>query len=305
MRNLFIVLTLSVLCHALSAQQNKSFSGPYLGQTPPGIKSEVFASGLISTNFSEGTIWFSECGLQLVLCRWAKEEGIQMMEQKNGVWGAFELFPNTMAGYDGDFLLSPDGNKMVFASQRPVTEEGEKLKFCFIYLMEKKNEKWSKPIKLNAPINSGQHDSYPCLTNNGNLYFFSNRVEAKGGSAIFLSKPNDGEYKTVEQLGKSINTEYLEFDAFVSPDESYMIFCSNRPGGVGGEDMYISFKDSNGDWIKAVNMGNDINTAGDDWTPFVTLDGEYLFFSSNVSGNRDVYWVDAKVIDNLKPNNLK
>jgi len=280
--------------------------GPYLGQKPPGIIPEIFAPGIISTEKFEGNIWFSKDGFTLVFYRWGGDEsGIHLMEQKNGKWKKPRLFPHILPGYDGDFLFSPDGRKLVFSTQRPVSKNGAKLDFCYIYLMEKTGTSWGKPVKLDSPVNSGMHDSYPCLTKNYNLYFFSRRDEGYGKSDIYRSKLVDGKYSSVENSGKKINSADQDFDAFVAPGESYMIFCSDRPGGYGYADLYISFKKQDNAWTDPVNMGEEINSEGDEWTPFVTIDDKYLFFSSDKVGNREVYWVDAKIIEELKPDYLK
>jgi len=275
--------------------------GPYLGQTPPGTTPELFAPGIVSTESFEATIWFSEDALTSVFCRYSGDKsGIRMMKQKDGKWSKSELFPNIKSGLDGDFLFSPDGKKMVFSSQRPLSENEEKLDFCYIYLMEKKQNGWSEPIKLEAPINSGMHDSYPCLTADNDLYFFSRRDGGHGKSDIYRSTYINGEYNTVDNLGSTINSKDQDFDAFVAPDESYIIFCSDRPGGYGYADLYISFRKLDNTWTEPVNMGEEINSEGDEWTPFVTLDGKYLFFSTDKTRNREVYWVDAGIIEKLR-----
>ena len=75
-----------------------------------------------------------------------------------------------------------------------------------------------------------------------------------------------------------------------------MIYCAERPDGYGKGDLYISFKDANGQWTKSKTMGNTINTKGYEFCPFVTADGKYLFFSRD----GDIYWVDAKIINQVK-----
>ena len=132
----------------------------------------------------------------------------------------------------------------------------------------------------------------------------------------------------MERLGNSINTEeFFEEDSFIAPDESYLLFCRND--GLGSWDIFVSFRKEDGSWTKARNMGEPINSSVSDVYPFVTSDGKYLFFSSRRTihseyseipltfeeklkilnspgnGNQDIYWVDAKVIEVLKPDYLK
>jgi Tol biopolymer transport system component len=149
-------------------------------------------------------------------------------------------------------------------------------------------------------VNSGQHDSYPSVTKDGTLYFFSRRDGGLGHGDIYRSTLSNGEYTQVENLGKPINTEYHEVDPYIAQDESYIIFCSDKPGGFGKADFYISFRRDEGLWTEAVHMGGKVNSPQAEYIPYVTPDGKYFFFTSNKSGNRDIYWVDAKIIDELK-----
>jgi hypothetical protein len=113
---------------------------------------------------------------------------------------------------------------------------------------------------------------------------------------IRFSKFFNGTFQPSGKLPGAINTEHYEADVFVSPDEKYVIFCAERPDGLGKGDLYISFKSETGEWQKAKNMGNVINSGDYEFCPFVTSDGKYLFFSR--SG--DIFWVKAEVIENLK-----
>jgi hypothetical protein len=97
-------------------------------------------------------------------------------------------------------------------------------------------------------------------------------------------------------LGDAINTPHYEADVFISPDEKYIIYCSERPDSKGKGDLYISFKNDKGEWQPAKNMGTPINTEGYEFCPFVTSDGKFLFFSRG----GDIYWVAAEVISSLK-----
>lgn len=82
----------------------------------------------------------------------------------------------------------------------------------------------------------------------------------------------------------------------MAADESYLIFCSTKPGGYGRDDFYISFRNEKGSWSKPVNMGEKINSPGSDNRPYITPDGKFFFFTSMKRGNRDIYWVDAEII---------
>ena len=93
----------------------------------------------------------------------------------------------------------------------------------------------------------------------------------------------------------------------VAPDESYLIVSSGRPGGFGQGDLYISFRDEDGDWRQPVNLGESINSEQVDFCPMVTPDGKYLFFSRRWGASWDettrceVFWVDVRVLDRFRP----
>lgn len=132
------------------------------------------------------------------------------------------------------------------------------------------------------------------------MYFSSNgHAAGEDGSTgydIYHSKFIGGEFQKPVALSEAVNTEHYEADVFVSPDESYLIFCSTREKGFGEGDLYISFKKADGTWTPSVNMGKDINTDRYEYCPFVTQDGKYLFYTSN----QDIYWVSTGIIDEVK-----
>lgn len=79
------------------------------------------------------------------------------------------------------------------------------------------------------------------------------------------------------------------------------MFCSKNPSGFGEDDLYVSFREDDGGWTEAINLGEKINSSQSENRPFITTDGKHLFFNSNVNGNRDVFWVDVDAIRMLKP----
>ena len=131
------------------------------------------------------------------------------------------------------------------------------------------------------------------------IYFFSNRRGGKGRFDLYVCRFKDGRYGDAVNL-ESLNTKSNEWDPFVSPDESYLIFCSTRPGGLGMDDLYITFKGADGRWGPAKNMGAEINSPGSENRPYLTHDGKFFFFTSTRNGNRSTYWVQAESIDRFR-----
>jgi len=275
--------------------------GPYLGQKPPGMTPDVFAPGIISTQATEGGSSFSPDG-QLYLFARARsdQDGILMMEQIGGVWSKPRLAPFSAGKHDWDFMLSPDGKTVFVASARPLHKGESPTEDYQIWVSERTDKGWSEPWLLPPPVYSGQHDSYPSVTEDATLYFFSNRDGGFGRGDIYKSTKQDDGYTEVVNEGPPVNTEYHEVDPYIAPDESYLIFCSDRPGGYGKADIYVTFRKADGTWSSPVNMGDRVNSPHQEYIPYVTPDGTYFFFTTNKTGNRDIYWVDATWIHELK-----
>lgn len=214
--------------------------------------------------------------------------------------------PKVLLSHDkyswNDPFLSPDENRLYFISNKAL--ESNKIKEDYdIWYIEREDNKWNpKLIHIGANINTNKNEYYISFAKDGRMYFSSNKnaVENKQHNFnIYSSELKEGIFQEPKLLDDSINTKAYEADVFVSPDESYVIFCSIRKEGYGKGDLYISFKDETGNWSKATNMGAVINTEGHELCPFVTKDGKYFFYTSN----QDIYWVDASVIQELKKQN--
>ena len=136
------------------------------------------------------------------------------------------------------------------------------------------------------------------FTKTGTMYFSSNRntEDDTNNYNVYSSKSIKGEFQTPVKLSNAINSDFYEADVFVAPDESYLIFSADKPGGYGGGDLYISFRNANGTWTDAKNVGNEINGERSEYCPFVTADGRYFFYTKE----NDIYWVDTSFIDKLK-----
>ncbi len=131
---------------------------------------------------------------------------------------------------------------------------------------------------------------------NGTLYFSTDAADGQGSFDIYLSRLVDGRFAEPENLGNAINGSYWESYPYVDPEERFLIFTSmGRPDGYGGMDLYISFRNADGSWARAVHMGDQVNTKGADTLANCSPDGRWIFFVSDRNGNADVYWVDAKV----------
>ena len=198
-----------------------------------------------------------------------------------------------------DPFLSIDNDKLYFISNRALDGEGE-LKDVDIWYVERVDNGWSDPNNAGSNINTDGNEYYMSFTNDGTMYFASNGHTRNDTSRtdhdIYYAQVIANEFQIPVLLDSSVNTTSYEADVFVAPDETYLIFCSTRDGGFGRGDLYISFKNSEGNWTKAINMGKEINSKHYEYCPFVTKDGDFLFYTSN----QDIYWVSTKVIKEIK-----
>jgi hypothetical protein len=223
------------------------------------------------------------------------------MNQHADEWSDPELLPFSEKYRVGDFTIAPDGKTLVFASNIYLDKIGAEGEGGNIWAVKKTETGWTEPKHIGLEINTKYHDSYPCLTANRNLCFFSRRPGGYGDSDLYMAEFRGGKYQPPINLGPKLNTKYHEWDTYTAPDESYMIYCSTKPDGLGEEDLYIIFKTTDGSWGKPVHMGNEINTEKSENRPYVSPDSKYFFYTSTIRGNRDIYWVDAKIIEEFKP----
>lgn len=275
----------------------------YLKQTPPGLQPEVFAPGIISKeNESEfGSVFNKDATEFYYGVDIDGKSEIRFTRLVDQTWTA----PQTLLSHEkfscNDPFLSPDESRLYFISNRSLDGTDSKGDYDIWYI-EREANGWNTRMKNAGPnINSDKNEYYMSFTKKGSMYFASNQPAADGKAHdfnIYVSEFINGEYQKAVPLSDSINTKAYEADVFVSPDESYLIFCAIRKEGFGQGDLYISFKDDEGSWSKAKNMGALINTSGHELCPFVTRDGKYFFYTSK----QGIYWVDAGIIENLRDN---
>ena len=305
MNRIFLFLLLFVVPISISAQQKEfpKLTGPYLGQKPLGMTPEIFAPGIISTDLRELNSVFTPDGKEFYFTIQTPGKGyrIYFTEETNNGWTKPAPVSFSSNYSDVDMCITPDGQRMYFGSTRSIN--GDAKSNFKIWYVERINDGWSDAKYLNAPVNNGQRALYPSITKNGTMFFQAVRDDSYGEMDIYYSELIDNSYQNPVHLGKEINTKYAEGDILISPDENYMIVNSKgRADDMGGGDLYISFKNKNGSWGELTNMGEPINSTETDYCPMLSPDGKYFFFTSRRSGNGDIYWVDAKIIEELRKN---
>jgi len=219
---------------------------------------------------------------------------------KNGdAWSKPKTVSFTGNYRDLEPAFSHDGKRLYFVSNRPVDSTTIVSKDYDIWYVDKTETGWSKPKNMGSPINTDGHEFYPSLTKNGDIYFTTEREGAVGREDIFVSRLKNGAYQEPVSIKGGVNTKYFEFNAYVAPDESYIIFSAQRPKeGLGGSDLYISYK-KNGIWDKAALMEN-INSPYLDFCPFVDLKTNRLYFTSQKTEVKKSYEESLNLTDFLK-----
>ena len=273
----------------------------YLDLPPPGVEPEVFAPGIVSTEGqSELNAVLSPDGKEFYFARQVGETYKTFIIRKTDIgWSAPEMasFSASNSEWDEvDVWFDKSGDVLYYVSNAPVS--GFDMSAVNIWRVYRKDDgDWGEPEALPAPINTDGAELYPMPTISGAFYFSSTREGGFGERDIYLAQENDGVFFDVKNLGPAINTEAREGDVYVAPDETFMIVTSEREGGVGRADLYLSKRQKDGGWSELVNLGAPVNSEYHDYTPVMSADGRLFFFTRG----GDVYWVDAAHIwDQLK-----
>lgn len=270
----------------------------YFNEIPPGTTPKVFAPGKVSlaNEFEFGAVFSNDRSEFYYGVEINGKAETRMIRFENGSWSqTVRILFHELYSYNDPFL-TPDNQKLYFISDQPLTGTGPKKDYD-IWYVERQAGKWSEPKNAGKNINSDKNEYYMSFTKTGKMYFSSNKqdTEGKNNYDIYSSDLKKGEYQPSVKLDAGVNTSAYEADVFVAPDESYVVFAANRPGGLGSGDLYVSFRKREGTWTPAKSLGNTINTETDDFCPYISPDGKYLFYASR----GDVYWVSTDVFKKL------
>lgn len=242
----------------------------------------IFGDGVISTGDFESHPTFTPDGLTLYFLKstptfsfWT----IVVSRFIDGRWTVPEVAPFSGRYSDADPFITADGKKFYFISRRPAP--GKTTRDLDIWVMDKTQNGWSEPRNLGQPVNSNDNEWYPTVASDGTLYFGSGRAGGRGATDIYRSQFVNGSYREPENLGSAINTEFDEYEPFIASDQSYLIFmAARRPdANSSSADLFLSYR-KNGTWTKAINLSGEINTPGEEYSPVISPDGKYFFFTS-------------------------
>ncbi|MFL5764842.1 MAG: hypothetical protein ACJ77K_12935 [Bacteroidia bacterium] len=196
-------------------------------------------------------------------------------------------------------LVSADESILFFTSRRPGSTGNQTDNvgnyYEDIYVSHKVNGSWTRPENVGAPVNTEQHDACVSLSPDAQqmLIFRTSRDLASGD--LYSTYWNGKNWGEPALLGTEVNSPSRELSACVNNDNTMIIFTSDRPGGFGGKDLYRVVKLPNGKWSAPQNLGDKINTKYDEDAPFISPNGQFLYFSSNgynTMGGYDIFRAD-------------
>jgi hypothetical protein len=201
---------------------------------------------------------------------------ILLYANTSGSWQDAAVAPFSGRFSDIEPMFSPDGKRLYFASKRPhLNNKGDNWD---IWRVSFSNGTFGEPEVLPEPVNTENDEFYPTVTLDDVLYFTSARPGSLGNEDIFRATPHANGY-AVENAGAGVNSTAWEFNSFVSAEDDYILFSSQgRSDDLGGGDLYVSFRNDNGEFDPARNLGPTINSSRLDYNPGVYRD--VLYFTS-------------------------
>lgn len=292
MKNYNFILTILafvVFLYACNTKKQKinnpdfpRLENPFFRQKPPGLIPEIFAPRTVSIEHSEsGTVFLPNT--EEIYFRRSDEELkdhlLVAIQYKNNLWTESFVVPNNDE-------ISPNGKIMYIGNK----------------YRERTSSGWSEEKSLDTPFSE-----IPIMrltaSSKGTYYFDTSPIYDKTSAvgSIRYSRLIDGireEPKILNIVGMGKRKAH----PFIAPDESYVIWDDRKEGGYGRGDMYISFRQKDGSWSAAINLGDKVNTEYHDGYGSVTSDGKYFFFTRFPgNGEKKLMWVDAGFIEGLRP----
>jgi len=281
MKKLVLIFCLTFFsAMAIHAQQHDfpSLTGPYFGQKPPGTTPEIFAPGVVSSkdHIEMGCTWspdlkefyFARSETPELSSNWS----IWCLREEDGRWTEPRVV--SFSGVYPDFgpFMPPDGKHLIFFRQNNKankTRGGS-------WIVDRIGNTWNEPRFL--------HEAYCLTTNDFRTFYFTTDESKETSKDIGQMSFTNGVFSDPIKLPGVLNTPEFEAHARLSPDGSYLLFDRVKS-------TFVSFRRNDGTWSKGYDLGRRYNI------PSISPDGKYIFFESN----GDIYWVDAKILDKLKP----
>lgn len=285
----------------------------------------LFAPGVVSTGFDESHITFDPDGETLYFLRNTPDfmHWTVLTSRRRGThWSTPTIAPFSGTWSDADVFITHDRRRLFFVSNRPragVTHDDTD-----IWTADRVADGWSEPRRVDE-LSSDGNEWFPTMTNDGTLYFGSERPGGAGRSDLWRARWIGDRFAEPENLGSVFNTADQEIEPLIAPDERWLIFAARgRTPSSGAYDLYISHNCPSG-WSEPRPLSGGVNSEGWDFAPRLSLDGRHFFITSNraltsapfrgihsvrqlesrlaASGNglRDIYMFETRTLDFTSP----
>jgi outer membrane protein OmpA-like peptidoglycan-associated protein len=189
--------------------------------------------------------------------------------------------------------ITADGEMLIFTRQQKPSDNPSQSQEDF-YISFFSDNAWQKAINAGYPLNTRQNEGAQSLSSDGSYMYFTacDRQGGMGSCDIYYSSMYEGKWTEPANLRGPVNTPAWESQPSISADGRTLFFCSSRPGGLGGKDIWLSRLNDKKIWSKPKNLGKSINSDGDEMSPFIHFDGKTLYFASDGRagmGGFDIY----------------
>ncbi|MGB4654774.1 MAG: OmpA family protein [Bacteroidales bacterium] len=186
-------------------------------------------------------------------------------------------------GYEYVNALSLDGRLMYFTRKGADKYANESFFKSYSRTDADGETRWQTALEIGYPINTDGNEGALCVSPDGITIIITccSRIDSYGSCDLYFSNKDGKSWTEPINLGRTINSRAWESQPSFAADGKTLYFVSNRAGGVGGADIYVSKMDDKGYWSEPKNLGNTINTKGDEFSPHIHPDGKTLYFSSD------------------------
>jgi hypothetical protein len=300
-----VIVLFTFICSCKSPNNSQPIPDSFLGQTPPGETPARFARDIITDDFYPHSILIiSPKGDRIYWTTFLDTVSSDKALYYSDFDGKNLSIANRETVFDEygilSFIFLNDDNKILFGSLQPYDKMEGKLVRA-VWTSVKTESGWGHPQPIESTVDTNWASLGSVSINSAGDIYFSGRMEDETAK-IYCAKFEDGSYQKFEPLPEIINTG-ITIDPFIDFQDRYLLFAaSNRADNIGIIDLYISYKDENGNWSQPTNLGQGISTQFIDRFPMVTEDGKYLFFVTSHSNHfpsthTHFYWADAKILE--------
>ena len=275
------------------------YTGQYLGMKKPGSTPVPFVQELFRDIYRvHSTPAFSPDGKEVYWeCIFMQGNNdvtrVWFMKEEKGRWTAPKVAPFSKYASGGPAFFH-DGSWLIYDSLQPRDNSSVPAKDLDLWIVEREGDSWSEPRHLNTSLNKdGSFEVYPVVAKDGTIYL------GRGGAEGYVKSDFiDGMYSQPVVIGDLFDTDVVDTCGALE----HIFFFSDRGRNERFEyEIYVSFHHPDGRWSKPVYLGDRLHPGRRATQAILSLDGKYLFFTSYFS----YYWVDAKILEDLKPKALK